>query len=224
MFGESRATLAAQLDRLAGRRPERAALVLAAVVVATGAVAATVRVVEGVADARVEYRGELDVGEIHRTFHPTGADGLGDPVPGFLRAGHGYIVDGQAVMTVPGADGITLALWAIRELAPWLLAAIALALLAPLLRAARRGDPFSQSGPRRLAAIGLLLLVGLPGIAIVRYAAAESASAASVFASPMAQPALTLSALQILPGLLVLVLAGVFRTGLELRDFERHTI
>jgi hypothetical protein len=214
MFAEPRAAAAALLKRLADRRPERAALVLATVVVATGAIAATVRVAEGVADARVEYRGELDVGEIRRTFHPTGPVGLGDPVPRLRRIRQGYIVEGEAVMTVPEADGTTVALWAIQELAPWLLAAVVLALLAPLLRAARRGDP-SESGPRRLAAIGLLLLVGIPGIAIVRYAAAQYASAASTFAAPTAEPTLTLSALQILPGLLVLVLAGVFRTGVE---------
>jgi hypothetical protein len=224
MFAEPRAAAAALLKRLADRRPERAALVLATVVVATGAIAATVRVAEGVADARVEYQGELDVGEIRRTFHPTGPVGLGDPVPHLRRIRQGYIVEGEAVMTVPEADGTTVALWAIQELAPWLLAAVVLALLAPLLRAARRGDPFSESGPRRLAAIGLLLLVGIPGIAIVRYAAAQYASAASTFAAPTAEPTLTLSALQILPGLLVLVLAGVFRTGVELRDFERHAI
>lgn len=205
------------------RRPERTALVLAVVVVAGGGIATAVRVADGVADSRVDYHGKLDVREIRSTFHPTGPSGTDDPLPGIERKGFTYLSSARGDMTVPRADGDVLALWSIQELAPWLLAAIVLVLLVPILRAAERGDPFWGGAGRRLARIGTLLLVGIPGIALLRYALAEGASGGPGIA-PAAEPTLTLSVSHVLPGVLVLVLAGIFRRGAELRDLERHTI
>jgi Protein of unknown function (DUF2975) len=210
------------LLRVTRWRPERAALLLAAVAVATGATAAGVRVANGIADSHVDYHGKLNAQEIRRTFAPTGPAGLDDPLPRFKRMGYGYISSAQGVMSVPRADGRALVLWSIQVLAPWLLAAIVLTLLAPVLRAAERGDPFWNGAARRLTWIGSLLLIGIPGIALLGYVAAETASAGT-FAGPTAEPTLTLSVTQILPGVLVLVLAGIFRRGVELRELERHT-
>ncbi|MDQ3936987.1 MAG: DUF2975 domain-containing protein [Actinomycetota bacterium] len=206
---------------VAARSPERAALILAVIAVASGAIGAGVHVADGIADSRIEYHGELDTGEILSSFHPSGPYGSDDPVPGFERRGDAYLSDAKGVATVPRADGDQLVLWSVAELAPWLLAAIALALLAPILRAAERGDPFRSDATRRLAVIGTLLLAGIPALALLRYILAQSVTEGVL---PMVEPTLTLSVLQFLPGVLVLVLAGVFRRGAELRDLERHTI
>lgn len=201
-----------------GRRPSRAALLLAVVAVAGGGVAAGVRVVDGVAHSRIQYHGKLDVHALRRSFNPTVR---GERLPDL---GYGYISSGQAVMTVPRVGGGVLALWSIQELAPWLLAAIVLGLLAPILRAAGRGDPFWEGATRRLTGIGSLLLVGIPTLAILRYVLAEAATTARPSSSPNAEPMLTLSLSQVLPGALVLTLAAIFRAGVELREFERHAV
>jgi hypothetical protein len=204
-------------------RPERVALVLAVIVVASGTIAAGARVADGIADSRVELRGDLDVGEILRTFHPTGRSGLRDPMPRIRRLGYGYLSGGQAVVTVPRPDAEALALWSLQELAPWLLAVIVLVLMFPILRAAERGDPFWDGATRRLARIGALLLVGIPALAVLRFVAAEDASVGG-FVAPTAHPTLTLTLVDFLPGVLTLALASIFRRGVELRDLDRHTI
>jgi hypothetical protein len=204
---------AVALLRLARERPERAALLLAALAVGSGLIGAGARVADGVADSRVEYRGELSAAEIQRTFHP---DGVSDR--------HGELRSADGIMRVRGADGAALALWSLRTLAPWLLAVIVLGLLAPLLRAAERDDPFRPGAAQRLTWIGSLLLLGVPGIALLGYVAGQAATGGTSFAAPVAEPSLTLSVTQILPGVLVLVLAGIFRRGAELREFERHTV
>lgn len=199
-------------------RPERIALVLAVVVVASGAVAAGVDVIDGIEHSRVEYRGELDAQEILRSVHPEAPD---DPRPEFERMGVAYLTSADGVMTVPRRDADTLALWSIQELAPWLLAAIILAVLAPILRATERGDPFWRDATRRLTAVGALLLVGIPAIALMGYIVGQSTTS---WAGPSVEPTLSLSFSQILPGVLVLALARIFHAGAELRDLERRTI
>lgn len=204
-------------------RPERIALVLAVLTVAGGMGAAFVRVVDGVADSRIRYRGELDVQEILRSFHPTGAAGLDDPMPRIRRLGYGYLSAAEGEMTEPRASSADLVYWSLQELAPWLLAAVVLVLLIPVLRAAERGDPFREGTSFRLRKIGLLLLLGIPGIVIFDYFA-SLAETEGAFVSPAVEPTVTLSVMHFLPGVLVLVLAEVFRRGAELRDLDRHTI
>jgi hypothetical protein len=51
-----------------------------------------------------------------------------------------------------------------------------------------------------------------------------SASGHGTFAWPIVEPALAVTPFHLLPGLLVLVLAGVFRQGSELRELDRHTV
>jgi hypothetical protein len=217
------AILAVPAVRLARRRPERAALALAAIVVGAGLIATGVQVAHGVADTRIDYAGKLDVEEILDTYHPAGPPESHDPVPGLERQGLAYLSDAQGVMTVPRPDAAAVALWAVGELAPWVLAALVLGLVAPILLAAERGDPFWEGAARRLGVCGVLLLAGIPAVAMLQFAAAEVVSGSNA-AAPMAEPALTLTLVQFLPGLVVLVLAGVFRRGAELRDFDRHAI
>lgn len=219
------AGVAAVAVPVARAHAERVALALAVIVVAAGSIAAVVRVVDHVSDARVTFRGKIDVGEINRTFDPTGPSGTADPIPATVRHGFGYLSRAAGEMTRPRASGGDLALWSIQELAPWLLAAIVLGLLVPVLRAADRGDPFwSDATTRRLQAVGVLLLVGIPAIALLRFLTAEAISGAGPYAAPVVSPTLSLSLTQVLPGVLVLTLARIFKRGVELRDLERHTV
>jgi len=204
-------------------RPGRVALLLAVVAVVFGAAAASVGVVRGIDDSRVDYHGTLDSHEILSSFQPTKAEGLGDPVARSERTGYAYVSSAEGDMTVPRPSSLVQVLWSIQQLAPWLLAAIVLVLLFPILRAADRGDPFWDGATRRLTGVGALLLLGIPAIAILRFVVAELANEGNSLA-PLVEPALTISVSHILPGVLVLALAGIFRRGVELRDLERHTI
>jgi Protein of unknown function (DUF2975) len=217
--------VAVALLPLAQRRPERVALTVATIVVAVGAIAAVVDVVGGIDKSRAEYRGKLDAAEIRRSFHPTGPAGVGDPRAALERRKFVYLTGAQGQMTRPHAGAGELALWSLEQLAPWLIAVAVVALLFPILRAADRGDPFwSPSTARRLNAVGVLLLLGIPGIALLRYLAAEAISGGGPFAAPNAEPVLSLSLAQILPGVLVLTLSRIFQKGVALRDLERHTV
>lgn len=205
-----------------GRRAERMALLLGTVTVVAGLAFTGVDVVDAVDARSVELRGDLDAREILRNYHPfeRGPDAL----TRFERAGdQGYLTAADGEMRKADAGSTLLALWSAGELAPWLLGALGLFLVAPLLRAADRGDPFLPSAGRRLGTLGALLLVGIPGIAVLRWVAAE-AGTGGTFAAPTVTPSLSLSLLHVLPGLGLLVLAGVFRRGAELRDFDRHAI
>lgn len=171
----------------------------------------------GVRDREVTVRGSLDVDRIQEIFAPPA-----ERMPGlFEKSAHLTSADG--VGTKPRAGNDDLVWWSIHELAPWLLAAFVLALAFPILRAAGRGDPFAPGATWRLNAIGLLLLLGIPAIAIEGFLAANMATE-GLFTEPYPEPALTISVEQFLPGFLVLALVGIFRRGVELRELERHTI
>jgi hypothetical protein len=60
-------------------------------------------------------------------------------------------------------------------------------------------------------------------IKAIRCLAAEAGSSGT-FSGPLPEPSLTIALTDFLPGLVPLVLAGVFRRGAELRDFEAHAI
>jgi hypothetical protein len=198
-------------------RPERVALLLAVVAVAFGLAAAAVDVVHGIQDREVTLRGTLDAAEIRDTFSPPAER---DPTVTNVQ---GQLTGAKGEMSRPEASSSAIAFWAAGELAPWLLAALVLVLVFPVLRAAGRGDPFWEGATRRLTVVGVLLLLGIPAIAILRFLADTVASEGN-FASPVVEPALTISIGQLLPGLLVLALVGIFRRGVELRELERTTI
>jgi hypothetical protein len=205
------------------RRPERAALVLATGVVVAGLALSMVHVAHGITEDRVWYTGTIDAREVLTPMYPSGRYGDNDPIPGLDRDGFTHMTSGTATATVPHAGSSLLIVWSAQEIAPWLLAALALVLLLPLFRAARRDDPFSLDAGR-LAVMGLLLFVGIPTLELLRFAVAMYAQGRDTMASPIVEPALGITPLHLLPGLLVLVLAGVFRQGGELRDLDRHTV
>ncbi|HEV2813350.1 MAG TPA: DUF2975 domain-containing protein [Solirubrobacteraceae bacterium] len=199
---------------------ERVALWLAVLFVLGGALDAGWDVAHGVGDRRVEVRGELDVDEILRTHHPSPPDA---PAPDErFPAGYAYLSDGHGTLTVPEAEPGAIVAWSILRLAPWLAALAVLAFLVPILRAAGRGDPFARDATRRMRAVGSLLLVGIPAYAVIEYFAAEASLTHGV--APEVSPVLTLGVTDVLPGLLVLVLAGVFARGVELQELERQTV
>jgi len=198
------------------------ALLIGAVTVITGLAYTAADVAQAVDDRAVEVQGELNVRDILQNYHPSLRP---DPRTVFERRGDAessYLAAADGDTRKFGASSGLLRLWSLGELAPWLLAALSLVLVAPLLRSAGRGDPFLPSAARRLQALGAALLVGVPGIVVLQWMAADQAAGSG--AAPIVYPSLTLSLLHVLPGLGLLVLAGVFRRGAELRDFERHAI
>ena len=200
------------------RRPERWALVFAVLVVAGGLIGAVVDAAGGVARSEITYAGRFDADEVRAPMYWDPRTLAARPPSGEMA----YLSGGTAVFTDPTAEPSLIAMWALQVIAPWLLAAAVLAALVPSLRAAERGDPFAGSGPG-LQRIGVVLLAGIPAIALLRYAVAE-AGTSGTSQWPFVTPVLTLSLTQLLPGLLVLVLAGVISAGARLRDFERHTV
>jgi hypothetical protein len=205
------------------RRPERAMLALAVVLVLGGMTNAGAGVASGIAEERVEYHGRLDANEILTSFHPSGRYGLDDPAPRLERSGYAHLVEAEGDMMVPRANGLKLVAWSLGRVAPWILAAVVLCLIFPIVRAAERGDPFTARAARRLEAVGLLLLVAIPLGPVFDYVVGEfAAPGLSVAPGVSATPAFELWAF--LPGAAVLVLAGVFRRGVELRELERRTV
>jgi hypothetical protein len=197
-------------------RSLRALLVLSTLVVAVGLVFTIAQVVDGVADREVVYHGDIDANEVLRQFHPSRADGTSPP------NNAGYLSQAEGDMTFPNANESALTLWVIQALAPWIFGALVLFWLAPILRAARDGDPFLASAANRLRRIGILLLVGLPLLSFVQFAGATAAQ--KYWISPTVDFKWTIDLWQLLPGLAVLVLAEVFRHGYALADLERHTV
>lgn len=211
------------LVTVASWRPQKVAMLIAVVVVAGGLGASMSDVVNAVDDRRVEFHGKIDTDAVIDTMHPFRAEGKGDPVKQFERNGMGYLRSGEGEVRTAKASSKTLFLWSAAKLAPWLLALIGLALVLPVLRAIERGDAFGTKAVRWIGGLGILLLLAIPGIVLLQYMADESASV-GVFAAPMVSPELTLSFLHVLPGMLLLAFAGVFRQGAELREFERSAI
>lgn len=199
--------------RVGRRRPERAALLLGVLIVTAGTLVTSVQVAEGIADAQTEFTGRLAMSDIRDV-----------PQQAIDRHDAAYLDSARGVMVNPHAGAGAIGTWAVSRLAPWLLAAAVLAIFAPVLVAAERGDPFSDARfGARMRATGVVLLVGIPALPVLRYLADEAGSSGLSYGA-LVEPDLTLSAVHVLPGLLVLVLAGVFTRGSALRDLERHTV
>jgi Protein of unknown function (DUF2975) len=196
-------------------------LLLAVLVVGIGTIYTAVEVGIGVANDEVRYEGKLDAHEILRYYQGDGADD--DPLPRIKRGGYQYLSSAHGVMTEPQASPGEVAAWAVGELAPWLLAIATLVPLWPIVRRAERGDPFWDGAARRLAIVGQLLLIGIP-LVVVYQDLIASAFTGGLGVSPMVSTSIKLSVWHFLPGVAMLVLAGVFRRGAELRDFEAHAV
>ena len=192
----------------------RWALVLAVIVVATGTVFAAVAVADGISKSQVEYSGKIDAHEILQYYHDR------DVKP---PAGYQFLSDADGVITKPAASDDEVASWAVGQLAPWVLAILSLVLLWPIVRRAQRGDPFWEGAVHRLVIVGNLLLFGIPLIAVYQDLVTQALTEGTGIA-PDVSVSITLSVWHFLPGVAVLVLAGVFKRGAELRDFEQHAI
>lgn len=144
-------------------------------------------------------------------------------MPRIERGGFTYLSSADGEATKPDARPGEIAAWGVGEMAPWLLATAALILLWPILRAAERDDPFLDSAARRLGLVGRLLLIGIPLSVVYQALAAQGLSGGSSVL-PTGSPSLTISVWHFLPGVLVLVIAGVFQRGAQLREFEQHAI
>ncbi len=202
---------------LLGRsRPERVTLVLGVVVVVVGLGATGVEVAAGIADRQVDFRGTLNVEDFNRPEEEKDRQDR-------IAEGYAYLSSIDGEMTKPKAGTAALVLWSIAKLAPWLLAAIVLVLVLPILRAARRGEPFWRGATNRLNRVGMLLLLGIPAIVILQFVVSSRLSSGGAV-DPFPTPALTISITHLLPGFLVLALVGIFRRGVELQDLERQTI
>ena len=109
-----------------------------------------------------------------------------------------------------------------RDLVPGLVIIAATFLLRGLLLSLRDGDPFTQANVKRLRALAVLVLVGIPAAALV----------GSVFASALANSAgldgggtqLSLPGNALIAGLAAFVLAEVFAAGVRLREDLEGTV
>lgn len=187
-------------------------------------VSAIVDVARAIDRTEITYSGSIDAEGVLETFHPsrmaTNDTGPSDRVPTYA-----YLSDAAGTVTDPSPRPGHIAWWAAIRLLPWLLALAVLLLLAPVLRAAERGDPFGGDMTGRLTRVGSLLFFGIPLIAVLEWMLTEGASPGTEGAiAPAVTADLTLGVAHFLPGALVLALAVVFAKGAELRDLERHTV
>lgn len=168
---------------------------------------------------RIEYHGTVDPADLY----PARSTGSSNERHA-IRHGAAYPSGvTEATESVPNAGGGQTALYVAQELLPVLLAIGVLALLAPLLRAARRGRPFGPALTRRVIVMGWLLLVGVSAIGAVRFLLAYSISHLQFEGALVGEPT-AFTTTSILPGLLVLGLAVVFRRGAEMQELEEHTV
>lgn len=164
--------------------------------------------------SRFEYYGKIDSSELYRP---------GDSQQLAIRRNVSYPTAVTGKESVPNPKGKQKLLYAIQELLPILLAIAVLALLAPLLRAAARGRPFGRSVTRRVTIMGWVLLIGLPALGAIRFLLAYSISELHYDGALVREPT-AFTTTSILPGLLVLGLAVVFRRGAEMQELEEHTV
>jgi hypothetical protein len=201
----------------AGRRdPTQMAIVVAAVTLGAGTLGALGIVVDGVAHSQVRYEGTVDLSDVREAMHPGP-----DPVARWEQGGYTYLDHATGTAIAPDASSGLVSFWALLTLAPWVVGVVAFVYLLPVLRAARN-DPFGRDLSQRLVIVGSVLLFGLPLLATGNYVVAEAASSLGVL--PHVSPVLRIEFADVFPGAMLLALAGVFRAGASLRDFERHAV
>lgn len=190
-------------------------LMLAVTIAAAAVEAYQVADVAGGGPSRIEYHGKIDPADLF----PRGVDR-----EHAIRTDVAYPSSvPDATESVPDPTGKQKALYALQQLLPFLLAIAVLALLAPLLRAASGSRPFGAALTRRVTIMGWLLLLGIPAAGAVRFLLAYSISELGFDGVLVHEPAAFKTA-WVLPGLLVLGLAVVFRRGEELQELEEHTV
>jgi hypothetical protein len=133
------------------------------------------------------------------------------------------------VRELPGAQWrimdphpVAVVAWMLDGLLPWLLGALTLLVLRPLLRGTQAGSPFRPGIVRRLSRLGWLLIIAVPVHELLQAIVVASITYSAGFEMP--SPSFTLSALMFAPGVAALVLAGVFQRGVELQDQDALTV
>jgi hypothetical protein len=111
---------------------------------------------------------------------------------------------------------------AARDLAPGAVVVAAIWLLRGLLKSVRGGDPFTETNVRRLRALALVVLIGVPLATYVGSIFAGALATSAGLNGPGTQ--LTLPGNAFLGGLATFVLAEVFAAGVRLRDDLEGTI
>lgn len=176
--------------------------------------------VRAIKDTEITYSGDLDAEEILSYSQPDRARRQEKGLPQLTPTSADL---SEAKGTGPDPDPVPgmIAYWSFVRLLPFLVALAVLRLLVPMLRAADRGDPFTEPVARRMQVIGGLLFWWIPLIAVLRWTV-NSAAGSGMAPQPTAE--LTISVAHFLPGALVLALGLIFAKGVELRDLERHTV
>lgn len=148
-------------------------------------------------------------------------DGTRDAATGQAPVELGGPVEVQLSFWDPSASQRTI--WAIGQvLAPTLIAA-GIWLVFQIVRSTRRGDPFTAVNEQRLWALALLVGVGGTSYQLVdefiRMLLIQRSAAADMFATTA-----TISFLPLVFGLLIALLAAVWRIGIDLREDVEATI
>jgi hypothetical protein len=128
----------------------------------------------------------------------------------------------DVIVRVSDATASQIRWVAARDLAPGALIVGALWLLRLLLVSVRDGAPFTGANVRRLRALGLIILIGVPvATLIASWCASELARTAHL---PGAEIQLSMPGSAFVGGLGVFVLAEIFAAGVHLRDDLEGTI
>lgn len=130
--------------------------------------------------------------------------------------------DASVLVRVQDADPSTVRWWVARDLVPVVLVVIGLWLLRQILRSVRDGEPFQAANVQRLRTLAAVIIAGAPIAALVSsYCASEVAERVGLDGGGVQ---LTLPGEAMVAGLVVLVLAEVFATGVRLRDDLEGTV
>lgn len=148
-------------------------------------------------------------------------DGTRDAATGQAPVELGGPVEVQLSFWDPTASQRTI--WAIGQVLAPLLVGAGIWLVFQIIRSTRRGDPFTATNEQRLWS--LALLVGVGGTAyqliagFIRMLLIQRSAAADLFAVTA-----TISFLPLVFGLLIALLAAVWRIGIDLREDVEATI
>jgi len=130
--------------------------------------------------------------------------------------------DLEATVRVEDASAEQQRWAAARDLAPVALVLAAVWLLRGVLRSVRDRDPFTETNVKRLRALALVVLIGVPIADLIR-SLCESELASSAGLESIGTD-LTIPGNAMLGGLAIFVLAEVFATGVRLRDDLEGTV
>jgi Protein of unknown function (DUF2975) len=109
------------------------------------------------------------------------------------------------------------------QVGPLALLIASLWLLRALARSVREREPFGEANVRRLRALGFLLVLGSPAVAVVNWALRLALGNTSPL-SDLSTAGLSIQAAPLIAGLGAFVLAEVFAHGVRLREDVEATI